>query len=80
MNTIYCYKGSNCRIKHNFIFCLADSQYNVTVKNAWKLHEVVRDKWYLLYTKTDTEKQKWLKAFNSERQKVKEDQENSMSI
>ncbi|KAK3095993.1 hypothetical protein FSP39_021809 [Pinctada imbricata] len=56
---------------------LDDCEYNVTVKNGWKLHETVRDKWYLLYTKTETEKQKWLKAFKSERQRVKEDQENN---
>ncbi|XP_069103567.1 LOW QUALITY PROTEIN: serine-rich adhesin for platelets-like [Argopecten irradians] len=54
-----------------------DLQYNVTVKNAWKLHETVRDKWYLLYTKTATEKQRWLRAFQKERQRVKEDQENN---
>ncbi|XP_033760813.1 uncharacterized protein LOC117342707 isoform X2 [Pecten maximus] len=54
-----------------------DLQYNVTVKNAWKLHETVRDKWYLLYTKTASEKQRWMRAFQKERQRVKEDQENN---
>ena len=55
-------------------------QYNVTVKNAWKLHEQNKDKWYLLYTKTPAEKQRWLKAFQKERERVKEDQENSEYI
>ncbi|XP_021346351.1 uncharacterized protein LOC110445775 isoform X2 [Mizuhopecten yessoensis] len=54
-----------------------DIQYNVTVKNAWKLHETIRDKWYLLYTKTQTEKQRWMRAFQKERQRVREDQENN---
>ncbi|XP_052058148.1 uncharacterized protein LOC127698633 isoform X2 [Mytilus californianus] len=54
-----------------------DVQYNVTVKNAWKIHEVDKDKWYLLYAKTPAEKQRWLKAFQKERERVKEDQENN---
>lgn len=55
----------------------SDVQYNVTVKNAWKIHETHKDKWYLLYAKTPAEKQRWLKAFQKEREKVREDQENS---
>ena len=54
-----------------------DVQYNVTVKNAWKLHETHKDKWYLLFTKTPAEKQRWIKAFQKERERVKEDQENN---
>lgn len=58
-------------------FILSDVQYNVTVKNAWKIHEVDKDKWYLLYAKTPAEKQRWIKAFQKERERVREDQENS---
>ncbi|XP_076098753.1 uncharacterized protein LOC143068516 isoform X3 [Mytilus galloprovincialis] len=54
-----------------------DVQYNVTVKNAWKIHEVDKDKWYLLYAKTPAEKQRWIKAFQKERERVREDQENN---
>ena len=54
----------------------SDTQYNVTVKHGWKLHETHKDKWYLLYTKTETGKDRWLKALADERKRVREDQEN----
>lgn len=54
-----------------------DTQYNVTVKNAWKIHEVSREKWYLLVARSSAEKEKWMKAFTNERKRVKEDQENN---
>ncbi|XP_061194842.1 uncharacterized protein LOC133203004 isoform X2 [Saccostrea echinata] len=47
------------------------------VKNAWKIHEISRDKWYLLVARSAAEKEKWMKAFTSERKRVKEDQENN---
>lgn len=59
------------------ILKISDTQYNVTVKNAWKIHEVSREKWYLLVARSSTEKEKWMKAFTNERKRVKEDQENS---
>ncbi|XP_041347209.1 spermatogenesis-associated protein 13-like, partial [Gigantopelta aegis] len=57
-----------------------DSQYNVTVRNAWKIHETRRDKWYLLVAKTSQIKQRWLKAFQDERRRVREDLENDFNI
>ena len=60
----------------DFLFFL-DTQYNVTVKNAWKIHEVSRDKWYLLVARSPADKDKWMKALVNERKRVKEDQENS---
>ncbi|XP_050416345.2 uncharacterized protein LOC126830100 isoform X3 [Patella vulgata] len=57
-----------------------DTQYNVTVRHAWKLHDTGRDKWYLLVAKSDHVKQRWLKAFEDERQRVKDDQENNFNI
>lgn len=59
------------------ILKISDTQYNVTVKNAWKIHEVSREKWYLLVARSSAEKEKWMKAFTNERKRVKEDQENS---
>jgi hypothetical protein len=62
-----------------FISCkhlLTDSQYNVTVKHAWKFHETLKDKWYLIYAKSEAVKQSWLKAIRDERQRVLQDQEN----
>ena len=47
------------------------------MKNAWKIHEVSRDKWYLLVARSPADKDKWMKALVNERKRVKEDQENS---
>ncbi|KAK3763937.1 hypothetical protein RRG08_050584 [Elysia crispata] len=57
-----------------------DSQYNVSVRNAWKLHDSKRDKWYLLVAKTAVAKQRWLKAFQDERRRVKDDAEHNFNI
>ncbi|XP_012945492.1 spermatogenesis-associated protein 13 [Aplysia californica] len=57
-----------------------DSQYNVSVRNAWKLHDSHKDKWYLLVAKTAVAKQRWLKAFEEERNRVKDDTENNFNI
>ena len=59
------------------ILFVSDIQYGVTVKNSWKLHDTTRDKWYLLVAKTSGIKQRWLKAFEDERKRVKADVENS---
>ncbi|XP_060603155.1 uncharacterized protein LOC132756174 isoform X3 [Ruditapes philippinarum] len=57
-----------------------DSQYNVTVKHAWKFHETLKDKWYLIYAKSEAVKQSWLKAIRDERQRVLQDQENDFCV
>lgn len=50
-----------------------DSQFGATVKNAWKLYCASREKWFLFYTKSSSEKEQWLQAFKDERNRVKED-------
>ncbi|XP_046325681.2 uncharacterized protein LOC124110386 isoform X3 [Haliotis rufescens] len=78
----FCYKG-RVDLDHSDIIPLADgkdAQYNVTVKHAWKIHDTMRDKWYLLVAKSDQVKQRWLKAFEDERKRVKDDQENNFNI
>ncbi|CAG5118327.1 unnamed protein product [Candidula unifasciata] len=57
-----------------------EPQYNVTVRNAWKLRDSHSDKWYLLVAKTTVAKQRWLKAFQDERKRVKDDTENNFNI
>ncbi|KAL4220351.1 Rho guanine nucleotide exchange factor 4 [Mactra antiquata] len=57
-----------------------DTQYNVTVKHAWKFHELNKDKWYLVYAKTEAVKQHWLKVIKNERKRVIEDEENDFSV
>ncbi|XP_067668908.1 uncharacterized protein [Haliotis asinina] len=78
----FCYKG-RVDLDHSDIIPLTDgkdAQYNVTVKHAWKIHDTLRDKWYLLVAKSDQVKQRWLKAFEDERKRVKDDQENNFNI
>ncbi|XP_050042817.1 uncharacterized protein RhoGEF3 [Dermacentor andersoni] len=52
-----------------------DSQFGTTVRNAWKIYCTTREKWYLFFTKTAAEKEKWLQAFQAERQRVRDDRE-----
>ncbi|XP_077514740.1 rho guanine nucleotide exchange factor 3 isoform X2 [Amblyomma americanum] len=52
-----------------------DSQFGTTVRNAWKIYCTTREKWYLFYTKTAAEKEKWLQAFHAERKRVRDDRE-----
>ena len=54
-----------------------DAEYNVTVRNAFKVHDRQRNKWYLMVAKTPQIKQRWLKAFADERRRVQDDAENS---
>ncbi|XP_014778007.1 uncharacterized protein LOC106874706 isoform X4 [Octopus bimaculoides] len=57
-----------------------DPQFNVYVKNGWKLHDNKRNKSFLVFSKNAVEKDRWLKAFDEERKKVKSDQENGFTI
>lgn len=57
-----------------------DAQFNVYVKNGWKLHDDKRNKSFLVFSKNAVEKDRWLKAFDEERRKVKSDQENGFTI
>ncbi|KAH9509422.1 spermatogenesis-associated protein 13 [Bulinus truncatus] len=78
----FCYKGriemDGCQVYN--VPDGRDTQYNVNVRNAWKLHDTHRDKWYLLVAKTTVIKQRWLKAFQDERRRVKDDAENNFNI
>ena len=43
------------------------------VKNAWKINNETKNKWYILYSKDPTIKEAWMDAFERERQRVKDD-------
>ena len=43
------------------------------VKNAWKINNETKNKWYILYSKDPTIKEAWMDAFERERQIVKDD-------
>ncbi|KAH9369953.1 hypothetical protein HPB48_001830 [Haemaphysalis longicornis] len=55
--------------------CCPDAQFGTTVRNAWKIYCTSRDKWYLFFTKTAAEKEQWLQAFFTERDRVRDDRE-----
>ena len=45
------------------------------VKNAWRMNNEAKDKWYVIYAKSLEEKLEWMEAFKRERERVKEDEE-----
>ncbi|XP_054708466.1 LOW QUALITY PROTEIN: spermatogenesis-associated protein 13-like [Uloborus diversus] len=57
-----------------------DTQFAVSVKNAWKIYSKDKDKWYLFYAKTSPEKDQWLHAFKTERQRVIEDEKQAFIV
>ncbi|KAK2176919.1 hypothetical protein NP493_631g01052 [Ridgeia piscesae] len=57
-----------------------DAMFNVQVKNAFKVFDLCRHKWYLLQCHTAIEKQQWLEALQLERQRVRSDAENGFNL
>ena len=57
-----------------------DAMFNVQVKNAFKVFDLCRHKWYLLQCHTAIEKQQWLEAVQLERQRVRSDAENGFNL
>ncbi|XP_060624146.2 rho guanine nucleotide exchange factor 4 isoform X1 [Anolis sagrei] len=57
-----------------------DKDFNVTVKNAFKLHCKDTEEVHLFCGKKPEQKQRWLKAFENERKQVQLDQETGFSI
>ena len=50
------------------------------MKNAWKMNNQVKKKWYILYAKSPEVKAEWMAAFEKERQRVKEDKESGTHL
>ncbi|KFP06327.1 Rho guanine nucleotide exchange factor 4, partial [Calypte anna] len=57
-----------------------DKDFNISVKNAFKLHCPDTEEVHLFCTKKPEQKQRWLKAFENERRQVQLDQETGFSI
>ena len=52
--------------------CTADFHTGgITVKNSWKVHNIAKDKWFVLIAKTAEEKKQWMDAIRSEKEKRK---------
>ncbi|GIY11990.1 hypothetical protein CDAR_449371 [Caerostris darwini] len=78
----YAYKG-RLNLDHCDILNVEDgkdSQFAVNVKNAWKIYCKDKEKWYLFYAKTFPEKEQWLKAFKTERQRVCDDEKQAFVV
>ena len=50
------------------------------MKNAFRLYDRAVDKWYLLVSSSATQRQRWLEAFEDERQRVATDTLNGFSV
>ncbi|XP_051482479.1 rho guanine nucleotide exchange factor 4 isoform X1 [Apus apus] len=57
-----------------------DKDFNISVKNAFKLHCQDTEEVHLFCAKKPEQKQRWLKAFENERRQVQLDQETGFSI
>ncbi|XP_058846096.1 uncharacterized protein LOC117423322 isoform X6 [Acipenser ruthenus] len=57
-----------------------DKDFNVSVKNAFKLRSVLCDEVHLLCAKKPEHKQRWLLAFDDERRQVQHDRETGFAI
>lgn len=59
---------------HLFSFSLV-SHNGSAVKNAWRVNNVDKGKWYVIFVKSPHAKEEWKKAFARERTRVQEDKE-----
>lgn len=57
-----------------------DGHFNVAPKNAFKFYYANKQKWYMFQAKTATDRDKWVNAFEEERRRVKEDQEQGFVV
>lgn len=51
-----------------------DDDFNVSMKNAFKLHNKETEEMHLFFAKKSEEKRRWLMAFREERKMVQEDE------
>lgn len=51
-----------------------DDDFNVSMKNAFKLHNKETEEMHLFFTKKLEDKLRWIRAFREERKMVKEDE------
>ena len=59
-------------IVYIFLSDAADFHSNgLTVVNGWKVHNLAKDKWFVLLAKTPQEKQEWVEAIRREKEKKK---------
>ena len=43
----------------------------ITVSNSWKVHNIAKDKWFVLIARSPEEKKEWMDAIRSEKEKRK---------
>ncbi|XP_075057803.1 rho guanine nucleotide exchange factor 4 [Mixophyes fleayi] len=57
-----------------------DKDFNITMKNAFKLQSRVSEEFHLFVAKKPEQKQRWLQAFEEERKQVLQDEQTGFSI
>ncbi|XP_063771780.1 rho guanine nucleotide exchange factor 4 isoform X2 [Pseudophryne corroboree] len=57
-----------------------DKDFNITMKNAFKLQSRVSEEFHLFLAKKPEQKQRWLQAFEEERKQVLQDEQTGFSI
>ncbi|XP_072263856.1 rho guanine nucleotide exchange factor 4 isoform X2 [Pyxicephalus adspersus] len=57
-----------------------DKDFNITVKNAFKLQSKISEETHLFLAKKPEQKQRWLQAFEEERKQVLQDEQTGFSI
>ena len=56
----------------HLLLLAADFHTNgLTVVNGWKVHNIAKDKWFVLLARTALEKQEWMDAIRREKEKKK---------
>ena len=43
----------------------------ITVRNSWKVHNIAKDKWFVLIAKTPEEKKQWMNVIRTEKEQRK---------
>lgn len=43
----------------------------ITVSNSWKVHNIAKNKWFVLIAKSKEEKREWMEAIHTEKEKRK---------
>ena len=78
MHTLNIKNDLMCSFKHGSALIYIALHGNTPIKNAWRMKNKSKDKWYIIYAKTLKIKSEWMDAFHRERARVLEDHEKGM--
>ena len=52
----------------------------ITVTNSWKVHNIAKNKWFVLIAKTAEEKKEWMDAIRTEKEKRKRESSQRLCV